>query len=714
MKFSKFFLSLAGFAVAFFGASLHAQAPGPGGSVPSSVSYFPLTKIIQGNQPLTTSYELEFVAPDNLPAGTPVTVALNLSILSKPAAATDATALSFVSLSATSLTFSGPNDRKTIQVAVDFPVGEAAGDYAYKILPAGWPVTANGIFDPGATINAIVAPPTTTDTSPPAVVLLTPADGDQFTYFPISGVPVSVPVTFAATVGPFGAPISRMSATLNGVPVPVTATGLDTLSAAGSATLTLTAGGNYTLAVTAGSLNGNGIATADLTVNVTAPPPTITTSAPTPGASFSFTLGGAGAAVPVSFAATSQFGNITTLAATLNGGPVSGLNFSGVGAALAATGSGLLTIATPGNYTLHLTAANEFGAATPVDVPFTVVGLASPPTVAIDTPADGATFTRNAGDPATPVNVTFHAATAFGTLTTVSATLDGQPVAPTVGGLGTAALTGTVALSFTGGGAHAFVVTVSNGAAQATATTHFTVTETQPTVCQNLEWLPPISLNKTIEGGSVMPIKFTLTCEGKFVRDPTTIIAIYEIFANGSSSTPVLYPFGTGSPNPPDYAITGQMYHLNFPTEKGAHHYRIEVYHPHTADPATLQLLGAKDLFTKGGDVKEDDHGQGGGGSSGGKKDDDDDDDDKDDHKKDGDKDKGDDKDSGKSKDKDSDDKKSGNKDDHKSKSDEKDSKKHDSDKPKDRDSKDDKSDDDKKKDNDKKKDEKGKEGGKG
>lgn len=638
MKFPTLLLPLVSLAVAFFGASLHAQAPGPDVGLPSLVSYFPLTKIIQGNQPLAESYALEIFSPDNLPANTLVTVALNLSVLSKPEGVADATALSFVSLSATSLTFSGPSNKQTIQVSVNFPVGEAAGDYAYKILPSGWPVTANGILDPGSTINAIVAPPQVVDTSPPAVVLLTPADGDQFTYFPASGVSVTVPVSFVATVGQSGDSIDSMRATLNGVPIPVTTTGLDTLDASASATLTLTAGGNYALAVSGGNLYGESTVTADLTVIVSAPPPVITASAPTPGASFSFTLGGAGASIPVSFAANSPFGNITALAATLNGGAVAGLQFSGVGAATTATGSSLLTITTPGNYTLRFTAANEFGAATPVDVPFTVVGLTPPPTVAIDTPVDGANFARNAGDPATAVNVTFHGATAFGTLTSVAATLDGQPVAATVNGLNTAAITGTAALSFTSGGAHTFVVTVSNGAAQATATTHFTLTETQPTVCQNLEWLPPISLGKTIEGGSVMPIKFTLTCEGKFVRDTSTIIAIYEIFADGASSTPVLYPFGTGSPNPPDYAITGQMYHLNFPTEKGVHHYRIEVYHPHTADPATLQLLGNKDLFTKGNDKPEDDHGQSDGDASGDDDDDDDDhhngngDDDDDDH----------------------------------------------------------------------------------
>lgn len=715
MKSFSFAFTVVGLLSLLFGASARAQLPGPGGSLPSIVSYFPITKVIQGNQPLAETYSLDIFSPDNLPPGTPVVVTLGLSVLSKPAEASETEALSFVSLSATSLTFNGPTEKRTIEVSVNFPIGAAAGDFAYKILPSGWPTTANGISDNGATINAIVALPVAVDTSPPAVVLLTPADGAQFTYSPLSGVPVTVPVNFAATVGQGGKPIDRMVAALNGVPVSVTPTGLGTLAASAAATLTLTAGGNYTLAVTGGNVHGDSTVTADLTVVVNAPPPVITASAPTAGASFSFALGGAGASVPVSFAAASPFGNITALAATLNGAPVSGLNFSGVGNATTATGSGLLTISTPGNYTLRLTAANAFGAATPVDVPFTVVGLTPTPTVAIDAPADGATFTRNAGDPATSVNVTFHGATSFGTLTAVTATLDGQPVAATINGLNTAAITGAASLSFSAGGSHTFVVTVSNGGAQATATTHFTVTENQPTVCQNLEWLPPISLNKIIEGGSVMPIKFTLTCEGKFVRDPTTIIAIYEIFANGSSSTPVLHPFGTGSPNPPDYAITGHMYHLNFPTEKGVHHYRIEVYHPHTSDPATMQLLGDKDLFTKGGDVKEDDHGQSGGGSSGGTKDDDDDDDHHADGKKDGKDDdkKHDDKDSDKSKDKKDDDKKSEDRDDDKSKSAEKDSKKGDGDKSKDDDAKDKKSDSDKKSD-DKKKDEKGKEGGKG
>ena len=120
-----------------------------------------------------------------------------------------------------------------------------------------------------------------------------------------------------------------------------------------------------------------------------------------------------------------------------------------------------------------------------------------------------------------------------------------------------------------------------------------------------------------------MPIKFTLQCHCKFVRDTSVLIAIYEVFRNGSTSTPTIYHYGTGSPNPPDYAIEGTQYHLNFTTAKDTHSYQIEVY---ASASGSMRLLGTKELNTMGkkqggGHDDDDDHdghgdndGHGGGG----------------------------------------------------------------------------------------------------
>jgi hypothetical protein len=576
-----------------------------------NVRYSPVTKVVQGNQPLLESYSLLITAPSTLTPGVALSIPLNITVLSKPAGVTDAAALSYISVSPSALSITGPNQGISVTVTVDVPTGGSAGDYAYLIKTSGWS-PALTVVDDGATVNVRVNPAGSTDTTPPAVTLQSPGNNSTYTYYPAAGTPLSVPISLVATVGTGGQPISAMRAFLGSAEIPVTAVGLGTLSATASGTLAISAAGSYRIDVQATNNYGTSYASADITVIVSAPPPTIIVASPAANAVFTYPVGGSGVTVPVSFTATSAYGNITSAAATLNGGPVT-LSLSGVNSALTATGSASLSISTPGSYTLVFTATNAFGPATPVTVPFSVQAYSPPvtPTVSISAPANGAVITRVAGAPATAVNYAFGATTASGTIQTVSVTLNGVAITPaTLSGLNTANVTGGGVLSFSAAGTHVLTVTVTNGSASASATTTFTVNQTLPQVCQNLTWLPPISLNKTIEGGSTMPIKFRLDCGGNFVRDPSTLIAIYEIYANGTMSNPVIYPYGTGSANPPDYAIHGNHYHLNFKTAKGVHRYRIEVYHPFTADGSALQLLGSKELLTKNGQGKDrdDDH----------------------------------------------------------------------------------------------------------
>jgi hypothetical protein len=575
------------------------SATGPAGS-PSSVSYNPQEKIIQGTQPFSSFYDLDITSPSHLAVNTQVTVSLDVTVLSKPTTGvTDAQALSFVSLSSPTVTFSGPNERKAVRVTFSVPLGNYAGDYAYKILPSGWPVNPSGLTDAGATINAVASPPNIIDNSAPAIVLLSPENGTVYTYRPATGLPVVVPISFAASVGTNGLPIDTMLATVGNMSVTnLTTVGLLSLAASSTGSVSLTQPGNYTVEAAATNRNGTSRASADFTVVVEAPPPTITASSPLANSSYSFMLGGAGASVPLSFSAKSIYGNITSLAATLDGVPVA-LNLSGVNGATTATGSATLTVASPGSHSLVLSAANAYGSAAPVTIPFTVAGVNPAPTVSITSPTNGTVFSRVSGDPATVVSYSFQGGTTYGTITAVTVKVDGVTVSSTVQGLGSANVTGTGTLSYTAGGSHTINVTVTNsGGSVASASTSFSVNQTTPPTqgCKDLIWLPPISLNKTVEGGSEVPIKFRLDCKGKFVRDTSVVIAIYEIYGNGSTSTPTLYPYGSGSPNPPDYAITGKQYHLNFDTARGVHHYKIEVY---TTAGGSPQLLGTKDLYTK-------------------------------------------------------------------------------------------------------------------
>ncbi len=585
-----------------FSAVLSVGQPTPPG-YPSPVQYNPQEKVVEGNQPLFEQYSLTIKSPSNLSPGVQWTINLGTTVLSKPATGvTDGQALGFITVVPATLTFTGPNHQLATLVTVSVPLGNYAGNYAYKILPDGWPTDRGTITDAGATVNAIALPPGTTDVSPPSITLNSPVAGTVYTYQPATGLPVSVPVGFSATVGSGGQPIDTMLATVSGptgtLSVALTSSPLPSSSATATGSINLTAPGSYTVNVAATNRFGTSFANSTFTVVVVAPPPVITVASPAANSTFSYTLGGAGASVPVSFSATGVYGNITSLSATLDGLPIA-LSTSGVGGSNTATGSASLTVAATGSHTLVFSAANAFGSAVPVTVPFTVAGLFPAPTVTILTPANGATFTRDSGDPATIVNYSFQGATSFGTITSAVVTVDGVPVTnlPVITGLGTAGISATGSLSYTSGGPHTIAVKVTNsGGAMASAATSFTVNVINIPICADINWLPPISLNKTIHGGSHMPIKFTLECRGKFVEDKTILIAIYEVFQNGSHSNPVIYPYGTGSPNPKEYAITGHMYHLNFDTANGTHSYQIEVY---SSASGTLQLIGTKELNTQ-------------------------------------------------------------------------------------------------------------------
>lgn len=585
---------------------------------PPEVIYSPSLVNGEGNQPLFYTYVQTIISPDNVVSGQSTAITPVLTVTGAPAGVSNTIALSFVTMSPSTLVFTGPNQALTTTVTCDFPAGTSAGEYTYAISTPGWPT---GTVDNYGFINAkVFVPPTA---QPPLVSLLSPADRTLYTYA-AGGPPAAVNVSFTASASA-ASPIISIDADISGVAVPLTVTGVGTAAATGQGTLLISQPGIYSVQARAVNNVGTSTAAAEITVNVVAGPPTVAIAAPLQGGSHTL-FPGTPLLVPFSFSAASAYGGITSLTATLNGVPVA---LSPVGLdTLNASATGNLSIQTSGSALLTVTATDRNGTAT-ASRTFTVTSAVPAPTVTIAQPLNGAIITRVAGSPATSIPFAFTSTVGTGfVINSISATLNNGPVAVTSTGIGTRTAGGTGTLSVSAPGAYTLVATGTSGTATASGAVAFTVTETQPpTASCGIFWLPPISLGKVEKGGSVVPIKFHLVCcdssneqgdhkdkkkeekeKGKNqgnkdgcpkLRDTSVVIAIHEIFPDGSTSQPVLYPYGTNSPNPPNYTINGNdMYHLNFTTARGDRRYHIDVYR-FPAGSATPQLVGTRQFTTR-------------------------------------------------------------------------------------------------------------------
>jgi hypothetical protein len=553
------------------------------------ISYESAFRSIEGEQPFTYSYQVSATAFFDV--GTPLVLPLKVISLSRPAGVSEATALSFVSLNVPSLTFGADGQTRPFTIFIDVPAGQRTGDYGYvvKVDPSFWPTNLQ-TFDDGSFINMEVTDGQVT-ALPPAILITSPADLGTFTYTPANG-PLLIPYTFAAAATD-STPILSVDADLNSVTVPVTATGLNSTSVSGSGTLSITAGGLYTLRARASNGSATATDSVEFTVLVDAPLPTVTPTQPLNNAVYNLTLGQT-VQIPVGFTANSLFGTISSVSATLNGTPINGLTANGIGSSQA-TGTASIGVFTPGSYTLVYTAANALGSAS-ATVNFTVQGIAPPPVVTIATPTVGTIVNRVTGDAPSAVPFAFNATSSFAPIQSLSVTLNGTPVTATLTGLSSSAAGGTGQFAVSAPGIYTMVATASNGDAVASATRTFTVVETTPPPVYNLTWLPPVSTGVSVEGGVTVPVKFTLTTPaGATITDQNVILAIYEVFPNGTSSAPVLYPYGTSGPAAPDYAISGGVYQLDFPTAAGAHTYKVEVY---SASTANALLLGVNQFST--------------------------------------------------------------------------------------------------------------------
>ncbi|MEN9633142.1 MAG: hypothetical protein RL077_1546 [Verrucomicrobiota bacterium] len=492
--------------------ALRAGITGPG----SVVGYTPSVVQIQGVLPLSQTYSFDLTSPGDFVG--PSTISFVLSTNGVPAGVTDATALSYLSISPATLNYSTSSEPKTVTVTLAIPYSAAPGSYGYKILAVGWPGTPTNT---GTFISASMSAPLSSST-PPDVSIVNPADGSVLT---AASFPLSIPVTFtASSSGAQASPITNASMSLAGVNIALSSlTGLNTLSVSGSGIIAITAPGTYQLVAQAVNSGGSVSDTNTFTViNAGAvPPPVAVISAPILGATYTYRAGGAAVAVPFTFSANASDGPIRTLVAKVDGIAVpftaSGLN------TLAASGVIPLSYTIAGEHFLEITTTNDGGSAT-ATTSFSVNVMSPTPVVTIVSPALNASFTLPVGAASLSIPFSFGTTTSTGfTVDTISATLDGVPVTITTNSpavLGTAtAVTSSGNLLNVGPGTHTLIATATSAGVVDSDAVTFSVQAPQvslPTVLINTPLLGStytilLASSSSCNGSVTVPLSFVGT-----------------------------------------------------------------------------------------------------------------------------------------------------------------------------------------------------------
>jgi hypothetical protein len=586
----------------------------------SSVGYSPPITRVEGPQPYTLELPISVTSPKGIAPGSNVVITPVITVLNKPSGVSDATALSYVTLIPAQPVFTASGQTKEILFKAVYPEGTEVGSYGYKVQTSGWPGSPQ---DTGAFINIDVFPKL--PVGPPTVSIAQPADNTSYVWEPLVG-PLVIPIRFTAAP-PANTLLTNVEVDVGAGILPISTTTNADGSINATTSINITDPGLYTVRARASNPAGTALDTADFSVTVVGPPPTVSIAQP---AATSFTLPPSGPlTIPFSFTGLSNWRGITSLVATLNDQTItftpSGLN------TLTATGTGNLTITTGGTYTLVVTATDRLGTAT-ARHSFTVLAPPPPPTVSIAQPLNGSVFTRVQGSPATLIPFSFTGVAGTGTtITSLTGTLNGGAVTASVSGLNSATATATGNLSVSGPGTYTLTATTRSAGGTASASVSFTVQQTQPpTPACGVNWLPPIALGHPVRGGSKLAIKFELDCgenecpgnghdrsracrddedrdydwnddgdrdfypgqrtKSKINIDKSVVVAVTELFANGSTGTPKLYRYG-------QYDIQGNdMYHLNFRPGTGVRRYRVEVYSTATG---SVVLYGTREFVTR-------------------------------------------------------------------------------------------------------------------
>lgn len=197
-----------------------AVALAQGSSRNDSVDYAPAVKTVAGTLPVAESYELAISAPtqlndtgmQDLPSG--ITASLRVNVASYPDGSSEAEAAGLVSLDDSSLTFFTLGETHTTTVRVAAGSGVTPGDYAFDIQAVGPPGIGWGIAS--HRLNVSVAAPVISDSTPPDVLITSPANGQAFTFCTGgTAVPVTISAVDAESL------VTAVGGTANGVPFTV-------------------------------------------------------------------------------------------------------------------------------------------------------------------------------------------------------------------------------------------------------------------------------------------------------------------------------------------------------------------------------------------------------------------------------------------------------------------------------------------------------------
>ena len=343
--------------------------------------------------------------------------------------------------------------------------------------PGSYSVTANAT-NLGGTASDVNAFTIVVPAAPPTVVINTPTLNSIYDYR--LGTPATVvPFAFTATSS-FGG-IVTLTAKVDGANVVFTPVGLGTTTATGLINLPYTSAGTHTVSVTTTDNNGTATADSNFTVNVIAPTPAIVINQPAAGATFATPVGSTTVSVPYAFTTTSTNGFfVDSVSLSLDGNPVVIGGTSGLGTATA-TSTGTLAGVTTGTHTLVATGISA-GISVTTSTSFTVTSALPPPTVVINTPAAGSTFTRVSGGAALSIPLTFTGTSTptNGVITQLTATLNGTALTVSSTTLGQRVATGSATMSVTAAGTYTINVTAIDANGTASATRTFSVVVVQP------------------------------------------------------------------------------------------------------------------------------------------------------------------------------------------------------------------------------------------
>ncbi len=393
-------------------------APGP------AVQYNPPISQISGNQPFaptpnstTNPFTLSVQSPALAQTAFPITVNLTTSVpnpvggVGLPIGALLSDALSYVSISPSTITFTGPGQQIPVKVSMTVPLTAVLGSYGY-LIKGNWPA---GVTDGGATINMTVLPQIVVVKNPPTITNLLPANGTNFTYDPATTGPVVFPISYDANVVATGPIITSMYTEIDGIafngtnPYPNTSsplaaptvTGLFARSAHSAVSSPgLIDGGPHTIIVKAG--NDDGEATATTVINVRTPPVFTSANAATftVGQAGSFTVTATGFPAPtLSLTSGTLPAGLTFNAST---GVISGTPTTNAGSPITLTFSAANVVRTvTQTFTLTVIGAPQLSWATPAAITYgtalsgtqlnatAAIGTANVPGTAVYSPAAG-------------------------------------------------------------------------------------------------------------------------------------------------------------------------------------------------------------------------------------------------------------------------------------------------------------------------------------